>query len=184
MHEEKQETTRSVTLINTQATIQAAEKETKPEARLKTSQIENPAKPEKAEIEARSEKTQNTAQTPQPTNMTGAIGDPADSEPEQGNENGQVAIYDNANEETASYSIQVGIFGLLENAERKLEELMAVDLSAYLVEYMNKQSKMRYKVCFGYFADRKSAMNALVIFEKELAGSGYVISLKPKAFRG
>lgn len=178
-------------------------RENKLEARSEARQLEKLAKIEKVKVPSKlvgklegqlvvmSENTQNAAHTSIPKTsapilmgraIEEAIGGPAESDPAMimnGDKASQVAIYDNATEETASYSIQVGMFGLLENAERKVEELITVDLSAYLVEYMNKQSKLRYKVCFGYFADRKSAINALVIYKKELAGSGYVIPLKP-----
>jgi hypothetical protein len=169
-------------------------RENKLEARSEARQLEKLAKIEKVKVPSKlvvmSENTQNAAHTSIPKTsapilmgraIEEAIGGPAESDPAMimnGDKASQVAIYDNATEETASYSIQVGMFGLLENAERKVEELITVDLSAYLVEYMNKQSKLRYKVCFGYFADRKSAINALVIYKKELAGSGYVIPLK------
>jgi cell division septation protein DedD len=183
-------------------TIRENKLEARSEARSEARQLDKLAGLEKVKVPSKlvgklegqlvvmSENTQNAAHTSIPKTsapilmgraIEEAIGGPAESDPAMimnGDKASQVAIYDNATEETASYSIQVGMFGLLENAERKVEELITVDLSAYLVEYMNKQSKLRYKVCFGYFADRKSAINALVIYKKELAGSGYVIPLK------
>jgi cell division septation protein DedD len=107
----------------------------------------------------------------------GAIGGPAEPDPEQ-DATRHIAIYDDSSEDMAEYSVQVGMFRKLKNAENKVEELVALDLNAYLLQYTNKQRKLRYKVCFGFFAKRKSAVNALAIYEKELAGSGYVIPLQ------
>lgn len=104
-----------------------------------------------------------------------AIGGPAESDPGQEVEQ---LIQDTATEEGATYSIQVGMYGQLENAERKVEELIATDLSAYLTDYMNKQNKIRYNVRFGYFANRSSARQALATYEKVLSGSGYIVRLQ------
>lgn len=107
-----------------------------------------------------------------------AIGGPLESDP------GQVSewlIQDTATEETAAYSIQVGMYGQLENAERKVEELVATDLSVYLADYLNRKNEIRYNVRFGYFADRSSAKRALATFEKELMGSGYIVRLPKRA---
>jgi len=106
-----------------------------------------------------------------------AIGGPAVTDPEQSEE---LLIQDTANEETASYTIQVGMYGQLDNAEHKVEGLIATDLSAYLTDYMNKKNEIRYNVRFGYFADRQSAREALAIFEKEFSGSGYIVRMPPQ----
>lgn len=108
----------------------------------------------------------------------GPIGGPAQSDPGQGTVQ---LIQDNATEDSATYSIQVGMYGQLENAEQKVEELIANDLSAYLTDYTNKKNEIRYNVRFGYFADRKSARQALATYEKELSGSGYIVRLEPEA---
>ena len=129
-------------------------------------------------LEGETENRQHTEQASSIMVAAGAGGGPVESESGL-NTMGQIVIDDNANVETAGYSIQVGMFQLRENAERKVEELIAVDLRAYLVEYTNRQKKLRYKVFFGYFADRKSAVSALVKYEKEMAGSGYVTPLPP-----
>ncbi len=104
-----------------------------------------------------------------------AIGGPSKSDPEQ---EADLLIQDNATEETATHSIQVGMYGQLENAEQKVEELIATDISAYIVDYMNRKNEIRYNVRFGYFANYRSARVALATFEKELSGSGYVVRLK------
>lgn len=107
-----------------------------------------------------------------------AIGGPSESDPGQ-----EVAllIQDTATEEDAIYSIQVGMYGQLENAERRVEELLETDLSGYLTDYINKQNKIRYNVRFGYFANHTSAKQALATFENELSGSGYIVRLQPGA---
>ncbi len=105
-----------------------------------------------------------------------AIGGPLKSDPEQ---EADLLIQDTATEETATHSIQVGMYGQLENAEQKVEELIATDLSAYIVDYMNRKNEIRYNVRFGYFANYRNAREALLSFEKELSGSGYVVRLKP-----
>ena len=103
-----------------------------------------------------------------------AIGGPLESDPGQE----ELLIQDTATEERAVYSIQVGMYGQLSNAEQKVEELIATDLSAYLTDYMNKKNEIRYNVRFGYFADRSSAREALATYEKELSGSGYIVRLQ------
>jgi cell division septation protein DedD len=106
-----------------------------------------------------------------------AIGGPSESDPGQE----ELLIQDTATEETASYSIQVGMYGQLDNAERKVEELLSTDLSAYLTDYINKKNEIRYNVRFGYFANRSSAREALATYEKELSGSGYIVRLQPQS---
>lgn len=115
---------------------------------------------------------------PADTSYPLAIGGPAESDPEQEIEQ---LIQDTATEENAAYSVQVGMYGRLENAERIVEELIATDLSAYLTDYMNRKNEIRYNVRFGYFADRRSARGALATYEKELSGSGYIVRLQPSA---
>jgi cell division septation protein DedD len=106
-----------------------------------------------------------------------AIGGPSESDPGQE----ELLIQDTATEESAAYSIQVGMYGQLSNAEQKVDELIATDLSAYLTDYMNKKNEIRYNVRFGYFADRSSAREALATYEKELSGSGYIVRLQRQA---
>jgi cell division septation protein DedD len=119
---------------------------------------------------ATEEKLTDTAEASRPL----AIGGPLESDPGQGAE---PLIQDTATEETAVYSIQVGMYGLLDNAERKVEELIAADLSAYITDYLNRKKEVRYNVRFGYFADRRSAKAALATYEKVFSGSGYVLRM-------
>jgi cell division septation protein DedD len=114
------------------------------------------------------------ARTPEATNHLVAIGGPpAESQ--------HVAllkseIVDDASAHDAIYSIQVGIYGNLENAERHVDELSAQKLSAYLDEYRNKNDEPRYNVRFGYFASRASAVTALQRWEQR-TGTGLVVRL-------
>lgn len=91
-----------------------------------------------------------------------------------GNESTLAAIQDTAAAEDARYTIQVGAFADEQNALRRLSELEAQDLSAYIDEYTNKRQEIRYNVRFGYFNNRSSALAALERFEHSLSGSGYV----------
>lgn len=88
-----------------------------------------------------------------------------------------LSISDNASEEAASHSIQVGMYKSFDNAASKVEKLLHSDLSAYLHEYQNKNNETRYKVRFGYFNSFSSAGLALENFEKKYSGSGYVVRL-------
>lgn len=108
---------------------------------------------------------------------TMGVGGPATSDPGQSAESPRSALFDNATQDTARYSIQVGMYSQLDNAERKVEELTSADLSAYLDDFLNGQDETRYNVRFGYFADHRSAREALEIFEQEMAGSGYIVNL-------
>lgn len=89
-------------------------------------------------------------------------------------------IIDDATAEDALYSIQVGIYGSHNNAQRQVEELSAQNLSAWLDEYQNQDDKTRYNVRFGYFASRASAVAALEAWERQIqpkSSSGYVVRL-------
>lgn len=93
---------------------------------------------------------------------------------EAGNESTLAVIQDTAGVEDARYTIQVGAFADEQNALRRLSELEAQDLSAYIDEYTNKRQEIRYNVRFGYFNNHSSALAALELFEQSLAGNGYV----------
>jgi cell division septation protein DedD len=87
-------------------------------------------------------------------------------------------LVDSADEATARYTIQVGLFGDMDNAERKVEDLLAQRLSAYSSEFTNKKNQLLYNVRFGYFASFASARLALDTYKAVLASDGYIVKLK------
>ncbi len=89
-------------------------------------------------------------------------------------------MMDNTDEDSASYSIQVGLFRDIENAERKVEDLLAQQLTAYSTETTNKKQEPRYNVRFGYYSSYRTALQALNTYKTALSGDGYLIRLKKK----
>ena len=87
-------------------------------------------------------------------------------------------LADTAEADLASYTIQVGLFSNSDNAERKVEDLLAQRLSAYSTEYTGKQNRLMYNVRFGYYDSYRSASTALKIYQSELSGDGYIVKLK------
>lgn len=75
------------------------------------------------------------------------------------------------------YSIQVGMFKRLDNAEKQVELLKMTGLDAYLIEFTNKQDQLRYNVRLGYFSDKPDAQAALESYISNRGGSGYVVYL-------
>ena len=73
------------------------------------------------------------------------------------------------------YSIQVGMYGRLINAENMMEMLQAKQLNAYVSDYTNKKGEVRYNVRFGYFADKKMALTALKAYKSNQNGDGYLV---------
>lgn len=73
------------------------------------------------------------------------------------------------------YSIQVGMYGRLMNAENMMNQLQAKKLNAYVSDYTNKKNETRYNVRFGYFLDKKSALSALEEYRSSLNGEGYLV---------
>ena len=87
---------------------------------------------------------------------------------------------DDATADDALYSIQVGIYGSANNAQRQVDALSAQHLSAYLDQYQNKDDQTRYNVRFGYFASRASAVAALEAWQarsQPQSSNGYVVRL-------
>ena len=74
------------------------------------------------------------------------------------------------------YSIQVGIYGRLINAENMVKMLQAQHLDAYVSDYTNKKNENRYNVRFGYFMDKKSALSALKKYKNKQKGDGYLVN--------
>lgn len=105
--------------------------------------------------------------------QTVAVGGPPEQE-----EDKLALLADTAEEELAKYTIQVGLFSTSDNAERKVEDLLAQRLNAYSTEYTNKNNKRLYNVRFGYYDTYRSAKTALKIYQSELSGDGYIVKLK------
>lgn len=74
------------------------------------------------------------------------------------------------------FSIQVGIFGRLINAESMMRMLQAQHLDAYVSDYISKKNENRYNVRFGYFVDKKSALSALKNYKNKQKGDGYLVN--------
>lgn len=102
-----------------------------------------------------------------------AVGGPLVSEEEE-----LALLADTAEEALARYSIQVGVFSTEDNAERRVEDLLAQRLSAYSSEYINKQRRQMYNVRFGYYASYRDAKAALDVYRTALSGDGYIVKLK------
>lgn len=73
------------------------------------------------------------------------------------------------------YSIQVGMYGRLINAENMMRMLQAQQLNAYVSDYSNSKKEVRYNVRFGYFVDKKSALAALRKYKNKKKGDGYLV---------
>lgn len=73
------------------------------------------------------------------------------------------------------YSVQVGMYGRLLNAENMVKMLQAQQYDAYVSDYTNKKNEIRYNVRFGYFTDKKSAIARLKKFRAEQKSDGYLV---------
>ena len=91
---------------------------------------------------------------------------------------GDKQVIDTADASNARYTIQVGMYADIGNAERRVLELEQQQLSAYIDAYTNKQDKERFNVRFGYFNSMSSARKALAIYESEFSGNGYIASMR------
>jgi cell division septation protein DedD len=74
------------------------------------------------------------------------------------------------------YSIQVGMYKRLINAENMMRMLQAQHLNAYVSDYTSKKNESRYNVRFGYFVDKKSAITALKNYRNTQKGDGYLVN--------
>jgi len=74
------------------------------------------------------------------------------------------------------YSIQVGMYRRLINAENMMRMLQAQHLDAYVSDYISKNNENRFNVRFGYFADKKSAKTALKNYKNIQKGDGYLVN--------
>ena len=87
-----------------------------------------------------------------------------------------VASLTPAERNNIKYSIQVGIYGRLINAENMMRLLQAQKFNAYVSDYINKKNENRYNVRFGYFRDKKSALSALTEYKNKQKGDGYLVN--------
>mgnify|MGYP001822901657 FL=1 len=75
----------------------------------------------------------------------------------------------------AKYSIQVGMYGSLQNAQNMVELLRAKGMQAYVSEYLNSKNELRYNVRFGFFANKGNALAMLEQFKSRQQGDGYLV---------
>lgn len=73
------------------------------------------------------------------------------------------------------YSIQVGVYGRLRNAENMVKKLQAQTFDAYITDYTNKKNETRYNVRYGYFSDKRSAISSLEKFRSDKKSDGYLV---------
>jgi len=87
-----------------------------------------------------------------------------------------VASLSSAELNRIKYSIQVGMYKRLINAENMMRMLQAQHLNAYVSDYISKKNENRYNVRFGYFVDKKSAITALKNYRNTQKGDGYLVN--------
>ena len=75
----------------------------------------------------------------------------------------------------AKYSVQVGMYGSLQNAQSMVERLREQGLQAYVSEYFNSKNQRRYNVRFGFFADKTNALAMLEQYKSRQQGDGYLV---------
>jgi cell division septation protein DedD len=127
-----------------------------------------------ADVSSKGDNTDVIHKTQDPTINTGD-----NQQHSRGPETGdQLQIIDTATAEDARYTIQVGVFADSQNAIRRMSELESQNLSVYTNGYTNKRNELRFKVRFGYFKDKSSALAALNRFEQNMSGSGYIARIR------
>ena len=77
--------------------------------------------------------------------------------------------------ENIKYSVQVGMYGRLANAENMVKQLQANDFDAYVSGFANKKNETRYNVRFGYFLDKGAAKSALKQYRQSQKADGYLV---------
>jgi len=82
---------------------------------------------------------------------------------------------ENVDIEKARYSIQVGMYGSLVNAENMMKMLKAQNFNAYISDYKNKKAEIRYNVRFGYFQEKRLALSRLNEYKNQGKGDGYLV---------
>jgi len=73
------------------------------------------------------------------------------------------------------YTVQVGMYGRLINAENMMKMLREQQYDAYVSDYTNRKNEIRYNVRFGYFSDKKSAIEMLGKFKVNQNADGYLV---------
>jgi len=73
------------------------------------------------------------------------------------------------------YSVQVGMYGRLANAENMVKQLQANDFDAYVSGFTNKKNETRYNVRFGYFLNKQTARSALKQYRQSRKADGYLV---------
>jgi len=73
------------------------------------------------------------------------------------------------------YSVQVGMYGRLANAENMVKQLQANDFDAYVSGFTNKKNETRYNVRFGYFPNKQTARSALKQYRQSRKADGYPV---------
>jgi cell division protein FtsN len=86
-----------------------------------------------------------------------------------------VSIFTSDELSKIKYSIQVGMYGRLINAENMMSLLQVQKYDAYVTDYTNKKNEIRYNVRFGYFSDKKLALETLAEFKTSQKGDGYLV---------
>ena len=87
-----------------------------------------------------------------------------------------VASLTSAELNNIKYSIQVGTYGRLLNAENMMRVLREQHIDAYVSDYTNSKNEIRYNVRFGYFVEKKSAKIALKNYINNQKGDGYLVN--------
>jgi len=74
------------------------------------------------------------------------------------------------------YSVQVGVYGNLINAENMMKILQTRQFDAYVGDYKNKKNEIRYNVRFGYFTNKQSAIKGLNRYKQVEKSDGYLVN--------
>ncbi len=86
-----------------------------------------------------------------------------------------VLLASDASADTARYTIQVGIYGSFDNAERQLAVLRDQNLSGYSRAYQTPKNETRYQVRFGYYATWSKAKAALQAWQMQPASGRAIL---------
>lgn len=86
-------------------------------------------------------------------------------------------MMDTADESSARFTLQVGMFSRAANAERKLDMLRSMNLSAYTSEFTDSKDRTRFNVRLGYFDRKREALAALQSYREVFSSDGYLVSI-------